>query len=216
MMKKVYRKKLDAKAKAVKAKIKAKSGGDQFKNLKDWVAFYKENDRLPNQKITCSVCKTKQTSMFGDNLKRTLPRFGSIEKLLSSFECKDCRAPKKDPVEKPKKEKVLKTKAGGINAEGNTAKCNTAEGYLTVDDIEDRKEKVRATLPKFNPDFKPAKIDFKDADSVAELTRGACQRPDIYFDAGCKYCPMVDLCKCNSKDLKRDVINDGRSARKRK
>lgn len=210
-MKKVYRKKLDAKAKAAKANIKAKSGGDQFKNLKDWVAFYKENERLPNQKITCSVCKTKQTSMFGDNLKRTLPRFGSIEKLLSTFECKDCRAPKKDPVEKPKKEKVLKVKEVNINTGGNTA-----EGYQTVDDIEDRKEKVRATLPKFNPDFKPAKIDFKDADAVAELTRGACQRPDIYFDAGCKYCPMVDLCKCNSKDLKRDVINDGRSSRKRK
>lgn len=208
-MKKVYRKKLDAKAKAVKATIKAKSGGDQFKNLKDWVAFYKENERLPNQKITCSVCKTKQTSMFGDNLKRTLPRFGSIEKLLSSFECKDCRKPLKDPVEKPKKEKVRKVKEVG-----NTAGGNSAEGYMTVDDIEDRKEKVRATLPKIDPDAKPTKIDFKDADSVAELTKGVCQRPDIFLDAGCKYCPLAEFCKCNSKDMKRDVVNEGRTNRK--
>lgn len=211
-MKKVYRKKLDAKAKAAKAKIKAKSGGDQFKNLKEWVAFYKENERLPNQKITCSNCKKKQTSMFGDNLKRTLPKYGSIESLLSKFECADCR--KANAPVRPVKVKV--PKRVNTEAESNTVKGNSAKEYLTVDEIEDRKEKVRATLPKYNPDFKPGKIDFKDADSVAELTRGACQRPDIYFDAGCKYCPMVDLCKCNSKDLKRDVINDGRSSRKRK
>lgn len=212
MMKKVYRKKLDAKAKAVKAKIQKKSGGDQFKNLKDWVAFYKENDRLPSQKITCSNCKKKQTSMFGDNLKRTLPKFGSIEKLLTQFECVDCRKAKA-PV---REVKVKVPKRVNSEAESNTVKGNSAKEYLTVDEIEDRKEKVRATLPKYNPDFKPAKIDFKDADSVGELTRGACQRPDIYFDAGCKYCPMVDLCKCVSKDLKRDVINEGRSSKRRK
>jgi hypothetical protein len=212
MMKKVYRKKLDAKAKAAKAKIQKKSGGDQFKNLKDWVAFYKENDRLPSQKITCSNCKKKQTSMFGDNLKRTLPKFGSIEKLLTQFECADCRKAKA-PV---REVKVKVPKRVNSEAESITVKGNSAKEYLTVDEIEDRKEKIRATLPKFNPDFKPAKIDFKDADSVGELTAGACQRPDIYFDAGCKYCPMVDLCKCVSKDLKRDVINEGRSSKRRK
>ena len=208
MMKKVYRKKLDAKAKAVKAKIKQVSGGDQFKNLKDWVAFYKENDRLPNQKITCCTCKTKQTSMFGDNLKRTLPRFGSIEKLLSSFECSDCRKAKA-PAKEVKAPKVRKAKAGDINEEVNIAK-----EYLTVDDMEDRKEKIRATLPKMDPDAKPIRIDLNDADAVAELTSGACQRPDIYLDAGCQYCPLVNHCVCTSKDLKRDVVNEGRSKRK--
>jgi hypothetical protein len=212
MMKKVYRKKLDAKAKAVKAKIKAKSGGDQFKNLKEWVAFYKENERLPNQKITCSNCKKKQTSMFGDNLKRTLPKYGSIESLLSKFECVDCR--KANAPVRPVKVKV--PKRVNTEAESNTVKGNSAKEYLTVDEIEDRKEKVRATLPKYNPDFKPAKIDFKDAEQVAELTSGACQRPDIFLDAGCKYCPMVELCACASKDLKRDVLAEGRAARRRK
>ena len=207
-MKKAYRKKLDAKAKAVKAKIKQVSGGDQFKNLKDWVTFYKENDRLPNQKITCATCKTKQTSMFGDNLKRTLPRYGSIEKLLSSFECSDCRKAKA-PAKEVKTPKARKAKTGDINVEVNSAK-----EYLTVDDMEDRKEKVRATLPAFNAEAKPVKIDFSDAEAVAELTRGACHRPDIYLDAGCKYCPLANHCACASKDMKRDIVNDGRSNRK--
>lgn len=211
-MKKVYRKKLDAKAKAVKATIKAKSGGDQFKNLRDWVAFYEEHERLPNQKITCSNCKKKQTSMFGDNLKRTLPKYGSIEGLLTKFECVDCRKAKAPVREvKVKVPKRVNSKAGN-----NIEKVNTAKEYLTVDEIEDRKEKIRATLPKFNPDFKPSKIDFKDKVQVVELTTGACQRPDIYLDAGCKHCPLVEYCACSSKDLKRDVLAEGRYNRKRK
>lgn len=195
-MKKVYRKKLDAKAKAVKAKIKEVSGGDQFKNLKDWVSFYKTNERLPNQKITCSVCKSKQTSMFGDNLKRTLPRFGSIEKLLTSFECSDCRKAKA-PAKEVKAPKVRKAKAVRINADGNIVSNNTTVDYMTVDDMEDRKEKVRATLPKMDPEAKPIKIDLNDPEAVSELTKGVCQRPDIYLDAGCAHCPLVNHCKAH-------------------
>ena len=199
-MKKVYRLKLDAKAKAAKAKIKEVSGGDQFKNLKDWVVFFKENERLPSQKITCASCKTKQTSMFGDNLKRTLPKYGSIEGLLTKFECSDCRKAKA-PAKEAKQAKVPKSgkaKAGDINVSGNTV-----EDYLTVDDIEDRKEKVRATLPKFDPDRKPVKINFKDQDEVEDLTRGVCQRPDIYLDAGCSQCPISQYCIAGCKDMRR-------------
>jgi len=199
-MKKVYRLKLDAKAKAAKAKIKEVSGGDQFKNLKDWVVFFKENERLPSQKITCASCKTKQTSMFGDNLKRTLPKYGSIEGLLTRFECSDCRKAKA-PAKEAKQVKVPKGnkgKAGDINVSGNTV-----EDYLTVDDIEDRKEKVRATLPKFDPDRKPVKVNFKDQDEVEDLTRGVCQRPDIYLDAGCSQCPISQYCIAGCKDMRR-------------
>lgn len=210
-MKKVYRKKLGAAAKAAKAKIAKKSGGDQFKNLKDWVAFYNANERLPSTKILCACCKKKATSMFGDNLKRTLPRFGSIEALLSKFECSDCRKAKA-PV-KEKKVKVPrgnKSKHGNSAADSNIAEGNSPVGYMSVDDIEDRKEKVRKTLPRFNPDSKPSKIDFNDPDQVAELTRGACQRPDIYLDAGCPECPMYKLCACASKSDKRRDRSDRR------
>jgi len=196
-MKKAYRKKLDAKAKAVRAKIQQKSGGDQFKNLKDWVKFFSENERLPSQKITCSVCKTKQTSMFGDNLKRTLPRFGSIEKLLTSFECSDCRKAKA-PAKEVKVPKVRKSKEGDINVE-----VNTKEEYLTLDDMEDRKEKVRKTLPKMDPEARPIPIDLNDPEAVADLTRNACARPDIFLDSSCRECPLNQHCAANCKDMNR-------------
>lgn len=202
MMKKVYRKKFDAKAKAVKDKIKAKSGGDQFKNLKDWVSFYKEHERLPSTKILCSSCKKKATSMFGDNLKRTLPKYGSIEALLTQFECADCRKAKA-PV---KEAKVKVPKRGNSKAEGNTVKDNTAKEYMTLEDIEDRKDKVRASLPAFNPDSKPVRYNLSNEEDVMELTKSACQRPDIYLDAGCPSCPYYKYC---ASSIKSDKVRSG-------
>jgi len=198
-MKKVYRKKFGAAAKAAKVAIKQASGGDQFKNLKEWVAFYKENDRLPVQKINCSCCKNKQTSMFGDNLKRQLakPEYNTIELLLTKFVCGDCRKAS-TPAKQVKVPKVRKAKEDNI-----TVGSNVKEDYLTREDMEDRKDKVRAELPKFNPDAKGVKIDFKSREAVEELTRGVCQRPDIFLDAGCSQCPLSEFCLCNSKDMKR-------------
>jgi hypothetical protein len=209
MMKKTkYRLKLGAKAKAVRAKIQKTAGGDQFKNLKEWVAFYKEHERLPSTKILCSSCKKKATSMFGDNLKRTLPRFGSIEGLLTKFECSSCRKAKAPVKAKVEKKKRVNTEVGNNNAKDNSAE------YLTVDQIEDRKEKIRATLPKMDPDYKPHPINLKNAEEVADLTKGACQRPDIYLDAGCVHCPLYKHCICASKNDK-DLLKGDR-LRKRK
>lgn len=206
-MKTKYRLKLGAKAKAVRANIRKTSGTNQFDNLKAWVAFYKEHERLPNTKILCSVCKKKSTSMFGDNLKRNLPRFGSIEKLLTTFECSTCRKAKAPVKTKVKKERVNRAEVS------NNAKDITGD-YLTVDQMEDRKEKVRASLPKVNPDYKPSPINLKDAKEVAELTSGTCQRPDIYLDAGCVHCPLYKHCVCSSKNDK-DLLNDTRSRRRK-
>ena len=199
--KKVYRLKLGAVAKAKRAEIRKSTGSNQFDDLAGWVSFFKEHKRLPSQKITCAHCKKNQTSCFGDNARRWLAKFdNNIEALLSKFECSECRKAKQ-PVKEAKQVKVPKGnkgKAGDINVSGNTT-----EDYLTVDDIEDRKEKVRATLPKFDPDRKPVKINFKDQDEVEELTRGVCQRPDIYLDAGCSQCPISQYCIAGCKDLKR-------------
>jgi hypothetical protein len=210
MMKTKYRLKLGAKAKAVRAKIQKSSGGDQFKNLKEWVSFYAEHQRLPSTKILCSSCKKKATSMFGDNLKRTLPKFGSVEGLLTKFECSSCRKAKA-PVKEPKA-KAAKGKKNRLEVDSSSKESSSE--YLTVDQMEDRKEKVRATLPKVNPDYKAQPINLESASEVAELTQGACQRPDIYLDAGCVHCPLYKHCVCASKNDK-DLLKGDRQ-RKRK
>jgi hypothetical protein len=44
-------------------------------------------------------------------------------------------------------------------------------------------------------------IDMKSPGQVAELTKGACLRPDIYLNNGkaCNGCHIYELCKCNAR-----------------
>lgn len=178
---------------------------NQFLDMDAWIEMYNATKRLPCNKIICATCRKNYTSMFGDNLKRTVVKYGGILQLLDSFECRECR----------KLSTPAKGKKQSKKEEAKPAKPE--KKVLSLDEIEDRKEFVRSTLPKFDPDAKPTKIDFNSPEAVAEITKGACQRPDIYLDAGCKYCPLAKYCACASKDMSRDVINEGRSKpRKRK
>ena len=209
--KKVYRLKLGAVAKAKRAEIRKSTGSNQFDDLAGWVSFFKEHKRLPSQKITCAHCKKNQTSCFGDNARRWLAKFdNNIEALLSKFECSECRKPKQ-PAKEAKQVKVPKGnkgKAGDINVSGNTT-----EDYITREDMEDRKDKVRATLPQMDPDAKPINIDLSDPEAVAELTTGACQRPDIYLDAGCFHCSLVKHCKAQCRVPDRSLDKGDRVKR---
>lgn len=76
--------------------------------------------------------------------------------------------------------------------------------YITQEDMEIRREKIRATIPKYNPDRTPTIYDLvKDADMCREYTSFACHRPDIYLDLGCSECALQKNCACPLKDLKR-------------
>jgi hypothetical protein len=87
--------------------------------------------------------------------------------------------------------------------------------YMSREDMELRREKIRATLPKFNPDKVPNIVDLsKDKDICAEYTSFACHRPDIFLDYGCSQCRLQKHCACPIKDIKR--IPDGRAPKIKK
>jgi len=60
--------------------------------LQNWVTTYNNSMKLPNTKIPCSNddCNT-ETTMFGTNLHERRIKFGNIETLLTTFQCKTCR-----------------------------------------------------------------------------------------------------------------------------
>lgn len=180
---------------------------NQFLDMDVWIEMYNKTAKLPCNKIICAACRKNHTSMFGDNLKRTVAKYGSILKLLDSFECRECRKLSNPPKQSKKQKK---------EAAEAKASSKVVKKALTVDEIEDRKEYVRSTLPKFDPDSKPIRIDLRSKEAVEDLTKTACQRPDIFLDAGCKYCPLSNYCICVSKDMTRDVINEGRSKPKKR
>jgi len=64
--------------------------------LNAWTEMYNSKYKLPATKIPCSNddCNT-ETTMFGTNLHERVIKYTNIENLLSTFECKTCRAKSK-------------------------------------------------------------------------------------------------------------------------
>jgi len=64
--------------------------------LNAWTEMYNSKFKLPETKIPCTTSDCQvQTTMFGTNLHSRVIKFGGIENLLSTFECKNCRAKSK-------------------------------------------------------------------------------------------------------------------------
>jgi len=64
--------------------------------LNSWVQSYETTCKLPNTKVPCSTDECEvQTTMFGTNLHERVVKFGGINNLLTTFECKTCRAKSK-------------------------------------------------------------------------------------------------------------------------
>ncbi len=177
---------------------------DQFYNLPDWVKYYEIHKKLPHNAILCKECRRTTTSMFGTNLKNTLPKFGNdIEALLKGFVCRPCRTfktanekakiPKEEKKPKPVKEVVV----------------------LTQEELEDRKEEVRKSIPKIDFDKKPVPITPDSKEQVQHITASACLRPDIFLDNGryCNGCPWIKNCICRLKRISEKEIAVSRKRR---
>jgi len=168
------------------------------------VKYYEEHRKLPHNKITCKECRQTATSMFGTNLGNTLPKYGNdIEALLKGFVCRPCRTMKteNERLKKPKEEKK--------------PKVTKEVAVLTLEEIEDRKEEIRKSIPKVDFDKKPTPITPEDKSMVAHMTATTCIRPDIYLDNGrfCNGCPWVKNCICPIKKLSEKEIAVSRKRR---
>lgn len=56
----------------------------------EWVDMYDENKRFPKNEVPCTTCNEGVT-MFGDNLKKRITKFGSAQELLDGLVCRDCK-----------------------------------------------------------------------------------------------------------------------------
>lgn len=169
---------------------------DQFFNLAGWVKYYGEHSKLPHNRITCSECRQTATSMFGNNLRNSLPKFGNdIEALLRGFVCRPCRTMKteNEKLKKPKEEKQPKKKEVAV---------------LSLEELEDRKEEIRQGIPKIDFDKKPVPITPDSKEQVQHITASACLRPDIFLDNGryCNGCPWIKNCICRLKRISEKEI----------
>jgi len=159
---------------------------DQFHNINGWVNYYNKNKTIPSDGITCKECR-HEIKCNQLQLKRLLEKSeNDIEKLLVNFTCKECIRFKKE--EKKLQEKELQVKKP------------IEKKVLTWEEIEDRKEEIRKSIPVLKYEkIKP--ITPNNKEGVEELTKSACVRPDIYLnnDKHCDGCAWSKYCICHLK-----------------
>ncbi len=56
-----------------------------------WVQSYEACGKLPETRIPCNRGCGTLTTMFGDNLRKRVAKFGGIRPLLETFACRACR-----------------------------------------------------------------------------------------------------------------------------
>jgi len=166
---------------------------DQFHNINGWVNYYNKNKTIPSDGITCKECK-HEIKCNQLQLKRLLEKFeNDIEKLLVNFTCKECIRFKKEEVKL--QEKKLQEKKP------------IEKKVLTWDEIEDRKDEIRKSIPVLKYEkIKP--ITPNDKEGVEKITSNSCIRPDIYLnnDKYCNGCPWIEHCICRIKRFsKKDI-----------
>lgn len=181
------------KTKKVKQKI-IKIPDNQLENLNKWLVYYKEHKKFPHSRIICSNCKMDYIGLKGIGMSHAMKKFDNdINKVLTQSICKSCKELINPPPEK--KERVVEV--------------------LTREEMEARRDEIRKTIPKYDPDKVRTIYDIvKDKDMCKIYTYFACHRPDIYLDYGCQECALKKHCACPIKDLNR--VADGRHRKKKK
>jgi len=163
-----------------------------YLGIDTWVKTFQGTKKFPHNKITCCECRANTVSMFGNQLANYLVKYNNdSRKLLTEFKCRQCRNLDKEAVrmKEPKVEKEKKP---------------VEKVFLTREEYEARREEIRKTLPKLDPNYQTQEIDLvKDKEMCSRVTNMACWRPDIFLDRGCAECTLAKNCACPIKDLTR-------------
>jgi hypothetical protein len=146
-------------------------------------ALLKQTGRLTSHPhIHCVKCEGKTTA-FGSNLAGKIKKAGSLEALLSAFECRNCRTAGANKVRLPK----APSKKRGSKGAAKVAKTQEMLRDLPKMQFSDRTPVVLLDNPEF----------------AAMVTSVACQRPDLFLNAGrkCIDCNLYSVCAAPCKNL---------------
>jgi len=136
--------------------------------------------------ISCTKCATKVTA-FGTNLAGKIKKAGSLETLLSHFECRGCRGTTAR-ANKPRLPKALRktrvSKAAAI--------------------AEHTAELVRNPPTMIFAPRKPLLL-LKHPELAADVTLNSCVRPDVFLDSDrcCDQCALYKVCKAPCRSLSK-------------
>jgi hypothetical protein len=152
--------------------------------IKEFLAFYKQNGTFPGSKIPCNVTG-KLTTCMGPWMQKKIKEFGSAENLLRNYKCRG--AIKQEKIDA----KPIKIRRPRLSKK------------------EKKKVEIEYNVPQF-VEYKPIPIGPED---VKEITKGQCLRPDLFLsnNRNCEGCPHFANCQLHLKCLPKGVDFDGKN-----
>lgn len=150
-------------------------------NLDELILTFTNTGKLPTKYITCTKCSTEVTA-FGTNLEGKIKKFGTLFKLLTTFECRKCTS-----ASKPKKEKKIS---------------------IRITKRMKKEEKKNQPIPQVKQ-FVPRNVLLKDAPDIIEsYTAFSCGAPNLYLDNGkaCHGCAFWNSCKCSLRNVNEFAV----------
>lgn len=160
--------------------------------MKHQIDSYKDTGKLTTHPyIPCITegCDSK-TTCFGQNLQSKIVKIGSLEELLTSFKCRQCRSKEENSTGKVKVMKVVKKK--------RVTKADTRAALV--------KEMIY-NAPKMNFSVKKPTAFLKDSPDIVRgiTTNGSCIRPDIFLNSGrnCDDCGYSVHCQSRVKTFSK-------------
>lgn len=146
-------------------------------------ALLKQTGKLTSHPhIFCIKCEGKTTA-FGSNLAGKIKKAGSLEALLSAFECRNCRTAGANKVRLPK----APSKKRGSKGAAKQAKLEDMLRNVPKMQFSDRTPVILVDNPTF----------------AAEVTAHSCLRPDVFLDSNrsCDFCALYQVCKAPNRRL---------------
>jgi hypothetical protein len=145
------------------------------------VLYYQNTKKLSTHPFILCSKSGEKTHLFGPNLETRIKRFGSLEKLLTEFECRKVRNAGKHQKPPRTKKTRKKTKTS---------------------------EEVKPThynLPRMGEFLSPPPFD------IEKETESRCLRPDIFLSNNrhCDGCVHFKYCRSRVKNLPSHISFDG-------
>ncbi|MEI8129754.1 MAG: hypothetical protein WCG95_09095 [bacterium] len=171
---------------------------NQLDNMKSWLSFYEEKEKLPHKEIFCGNCKIKKVHLGNAAIKKLLldtENYPSVKDVLEKTHCKMCRKFERQ------NQKFLEKKMKSETEEYVPKPTK----FLSRQELEEKSEKIRAELPVVNIN-RPIRTIYlqRNREACEKETRDNCIRPDIFLvNRDCDMCKLRKFCICRIKKFSK-------------
>lgn len=146
-------------------------------------------------RVQCLI--TGRYSYFSkDVLERKIKQFGSYERAINSYICRDAS----NLLKEGKSQEAVRTELGLDNTEYVRSDDDFIDEILSI-----KRSRATSNEPRITYDFKVEPGWDRKPIDISEVTKETCLLPNIYLDDCCENCRYFNQCTLPSKKIRKKI-----------